>query len=150
MIIRRADMTDIPELIEMAETFINESGYAIEYSEDNSRNIFGLYVQQPSYDILIGKDEGNLTGGVMVVASTEFQARPFGYVSKFFVKPEHRDARTSRALMSAMMEWFAVFDVSHVFVTAIAGLSERDQRAFILLMKRAGFKEEGPVMYLER
>jgi hypothetical protein len=46
------------------------------------------------------------------------------------------------------MKWFAEQDVSHVFISATAGLDERSQRAFTLRMKRAGFAEEGPIMSL--
>mgnify|MGYP003144476213 CR=1 FL=1 len=147
MIVRPAVQSDVPELVEMAETFIEESAYEIEFDVTNSAYHYMNYILSPGGDVLVAKQDGAMVGGVMVASSTEFQKKPFGYVGKFYVIPEARRGTASRSLIAAMLDWFTLQDVSHVFVTATAGLEERDQRAFILLMKRSGFVEEGPVMY---
>ncbi len=149
VLVRIADLDDLHDLVHMAAYFTAESAWGVTFNAEKARAHLRLYLMTPGFDVLIAKDGGKLVGGAMVAVAHEFQKQPFGYVGKFYLMPEARSMTIANLLINAMKEWFAAYDVSHIFVTATAGLTEREQRAFILLMKRAKFKESGPVMWLK-
>ena len=140
--IRLATADDIGWLLEIAERFISETSYDIVYDPEAARNHLLTYIHHSDADILLADG-----GGAMVAASREFQKQPFCYVGKFFVIPESRRTGTAREIVEAILAWASLHGCSHVFVTATAGLAEREQRLFINLMKRYGFIESGPVLF---
>jgi GNAT superfamily N-acetyltransferase len=147
VIVRCADVIDIPELLIMAEEFIEESHWDVTFDAQRSKYVLETYIRGLELEVIIARENDRLLGGIMLCESWEFQERPFGYFAKFYVRPEGRNFKVGRALMRAAIEWFAERDCSHMFISATAGLNERDQRAFTILMKRAGMLEAGPIMW---
>ena len=136
-------------MIEISRRFVAETSYEVTFDESMARHHLGTYLSVPHLCILLGEQNGIIVGGAMLALSYEFQSKPFGYVSKFFVLPEGRGLGIGRALVDAMLHWFTEKGASHVFVTATAGLSDLQQRLFVSLMKRHGFTDSGPVMCLK-
>lgn len=144
--IRKANSTDIPTLLDMAQTFINETSYGVEFDSQVSASYLTQIISYPLADVLIAD---GFAGVAILAASYEFQRRPFCYVAKFYVKPDRRNAGSGRELMEAIGKWAKEKDCSHTFVTATAGLDPTNQKLFINLMKKYGFEESGPVLFRE-
>jgi len=145
--IRLATLDDLEELLEIADNFISETEYDIVYSRKHSANHYSQYISIPQADIILAVED-RIVGVVLIGASSEFQEQPFCYIAKFFVHPEGRRTPAARLLNDAIKIWAKFHDCSHIFVTATAGLNDREQRLFINLMKKAGYKEQGPCMIL--
>lgn len=145
--IRAAHAGDLDILCGMAKTFIEETDHDVEYSGTNARQFLWTYIVQPTTDILLAVDE-TIIGASLLVSSLEFQRDPFCYLGKFYITQEGRRTRAGRELLEASIEWGRAMGCNKMFSTATAGLSEREQRLFIALMKRAGFVDSGPCLEL--
>jgi len=146
--IRPATINDLEAMVVLAERFIGETNYEVEFDAEKSRHHLAFYLLMPNLKILVA-DENGIVGGAMMAVSHEFQKRPFGYVSKFFVAPEARNWGIGRSLIEATIAWLKEQGVSHIFSTATAGLDEMNQRLFVNLLKKYGFRDCGPVMCME-
>ncbi len=147
-VLSTATKDDLYPLVDVCEQANRESDFNLPFHKENSTQYLWEYIIHPTCDILICKVEGAIAGGVMIAESKEFHEKAFCYVSKFWVLPEFRRSNAARVLLKAALDWALEKSCSHVFVTATAGLDEKEQRLFINLMKRAKFKEEGPVLCL--
>jgi GNAT superfamily N-acetyltransferase len=147
--VRTATSADMGWLVTIGAHFTAETNWDVEFDATRAKEHFQLYIDTEGMDILVAEVNGELVGGVIVAAQYEFLTRPFGYVMKFFVMPSSRSLSITLKLISAMKDYFRVFNCSHVYLTATAGLSEREAKAFIKIMKRSGFEESGPVMWLK-
>ncbi len=145
--LRLAEKVDIYPLVDMSEEATKESGYKLPFSRYEATNYLWQYINHPECDIILGDYKGALAGVSMLAYSSEFHEKPFCYVAKFWVLPSARRTRMARDLLNASLKWAVEKECSHVFVTAAAGLDEKEQRLFINLMKRVGFKDEGPMLW---
>ncbi len=149
MMVSSANHADLDGLMGLADTFIDECTWDFDFNIGAAKAHFQLYLEHQDTEILVCKHDSQILGLVMVAASMEFHSLPLGYVSKFYVTPDGRGTPASKLLMAEMRSWFKKRSVCYTFATATAGLSQRDQRAFILMMKRSGFTEAGPVLVKE-
>ena len=149
MAARIATAEDLDGLVDIAESFVAETGYAIEFDRDLARNTLWSYIYDghADRDVLVCGDP--VVGGAMVVSASEFQAKPFCYVVKLFVAPVGRGQGVAKELLTSIKNWAIERGCSHIFATATAGLADREQRAFVALMRRAGYAEVGPVLCRE-
>jgi len=147
VITRPAEMSDRWELIEIAKGWARETRYGTEFDMTEALQYLGAFIEFDGHDILLAIDDDGVAGLVMVAASNMIYKKPLGYVIQFYVIERARKGVASKHLIAALKLWFAAQEVSQVFVTANAGLKDRDQRAFIAIMKRSGFEEAGPSLY---
>jgi len=140
---------DLYAIVEMARRFTTETGYDIAFDPEPATNYIWSFIESESCDALVWDEGGTISGGALVAVSHEAHAQPFCYICKFFVAPEARRSRAAREIISACIEWSRQRDCSHVFSTATAGLSEKEQRLAVNLLKRCGLEDVGPVMALK-
>ena len=144
--VRKARQSDIEAMVEIGRRFTEETRYGVAFDDEKALVTFSQYLLSPDCDILLAEAGGRLLGGAMLAEADEFQAKPFCYITKFFILPEGRGTYAARNLLQSIRIWAEHRGCSHVFSTATAGLSEREQRLFVNLMKRDGYRDVGPVL----
>ena len=148
VVIRCATKDELDLLVDIAEGINGESAHAFTFNRENARMHIWQFLASSDWDIIVAEQDGEIVGGVMLAESLEFHDDPLCYVCKFWVLPNARSTRVGVMLTEAMVDWAREHQCTDVFVTATAGLDAKNQRAFVWLMSRQGFKECGPVMKL--
>ncbi len=83
-------------------------------------------------------------GGAIVYAVADWQKEKFGYVEKFFVRPEFRAKGIARIIAFSIAEWFDDRDCLYSFVTSTANIGAG--RLFSNLMAKYGYHDLGPTL----
>ena len=144
-----AEPEDLDLLCDLFEGFCQETSYDVEFSGTAARQYLWGFITQPIGAVLVSYKDGEMMGCVMVMSSLEFQVMPFCYIAKFYVHPKGRGTGISRALLGAAIDWARNMTCDMMFVTATAGLTEKQQQLFVNLMTGAGFKDAGPCLALK-
>ena len=147
--VRLAELDDASELVERTTEANEESNYGLSYNKANGFKYLYDYIKYEDSDILVAEKDDEIIGFAMLGKSYEFHDKPFGYIGKFWVFASGRRTDAGRNLISHALKWAKEQDCSHVFVTATAELSEKEQQLFINLMKKSGLEERGPVLSLK-
>ncbi len=148
VIIRCATKDELDLLVDISESINSESSHAFTFNRENARTHIWQFLASPDWDIIVAEVDGEIVGGVMLSENMEFHDEPLCYVCKFWVLPGARSTRVGAMLAEAMVGWAREHQCTDMFVTATAGLDAKNQRAFVWLMSRQGFKECGPVLQL--
>jgi GNAT superfamily N-acetyltransferase len=132
-------------LLDGVEEFINESFYQIEFDRERSSMVLMAYAESPAGEVIyMANDEGKPVAAVLVAAEADFMTEPFGYIVKFYVRPEARRSGVARELLGAATEWFKVQGTAANFATATAGIGK--DKIFVNLFKKFGYTELGPTL----
>lgn len=147
--VRLAVVEDTSELVELTNAINEESDYGLSYNKENAFKYLYNSIWYEGFDIIVAEKDDEIIGYVTVGASLEYHDKPFCYIGKFFVFLAGRRTDASRKLMTETLKWAKEQDCTHIFVTATAGLKEKEQQLFINLMKKSGLVECGPVLSLK-
>lgn len=146
-ILRFATAEDLDPITTMSVRMNEASNYNLPFNYAHARKYVWAYIGADEADIILADVDGEMMGGAMITESLEFHDQPFCYVGKFWLLPASRHTNAARQVMLAMLNWAKEHKCSHIFITATAGLDDKQQRLFINLMKRGGLEESGPVMF---
>jgi len=148
--IREATEFDLVWMLDAAENIIDETSYDLTFNRDHARDHLRHYVSgTPGWIALLAETESEVVGGVLMAESLEFHDTPLLYVTKFWVLPSGRRTRAARSLLEGVGNYAEERNCTHIFATATAGLDAREQRLFVNLLTRSGFRDTGPVMMKE-
>lgn len=136
--IRKAELRDMTNLIELGREFISEGSWGWTYSEENAAKSFFTCINSPECDILISEEDGVLLGAVIVSYENDFQVDNVGDVLEFYVSKAGRGKGVGRELLAAACRWFDEHNCVQVFAKATANITEQG-KAFQNLFGKFGF-----------
>lgn len=142
----------MPELSEdefcfIAKRFIEESGWDLTYNEDNTKNSYKAFVNNPNTHIIAIRRHGVVMGGAVVSIDNFAFLEAFGYILKFYVLKPFRDGIVSKHIMQRCNEWFENKKAKAVFIQPLARIGK--SKAMLRLFKRAGYTQELITLYKE-
>lgn len=141
--IRVATPDDIPALLQLAQHFVSESSYGMEFDEAGAREYLETVIQHPDAALFVTDD---VSAGMLVTVAKDWCKRPVLYVEKMYVSPQERGRGLSRALVCAAVNFAKLNNCSHIFSTATAGMGERVRKLFENLFAKDGFTPCGGVL----
>ena len=141
---RLATPTDMPAMLAIAETFIDESDLRHAFDRDAAHRALWRYMHSAGTDVLVVEAGGAPAGGAIVAVDLDFTARPMGYLVKFYVLPRHRGTTAGRRLIAACIDWFDARACVDCWATATAGVGQ--DPAFVALLGKVGFEPVGPTL----
>lgn len=144
--LRTATEHDLQALVEMVEDANAESRFVGEIDIERAREYLRNFIIYDDRQIVVADDDGEVIGALILATSHEFWTRPLCYVIKFWVLPQGRRTNTARLLLDYIFEYAEDHNCAAVYATATAELEDREQKLFVNLLKRNGFKECGPTM----
>lgn len=142
-VIRVATVADIPALLKLAEKFVSESSYGMEFDPVGAAEYLGVVLEHPDCALFVTDD---VSAGMLVSVAKDWCVRPVLYVEKMYLSPEQRGRGLSRALVCAAITFANLRDCSHIFSTATAGMGERVSKLFENLFAKDGFTHCGGVL----
>lgn len=139
--IRRIVESDIPGLLTIGARFTEETDYGWVFDPVSAEHMVRQYLMLPGSAIFTDDEYRCIS-----ICDTEsyFTVQKIGYISKFWVAPEHRNGRLSLELLKVSMDYLK--DCSDVFAAATANIKGSSYGAF--LTKR-GFRDCGMMMRWE-
>lgn len=153
MLVRPATHADLPDLCELARTFVSESDHPYTYDAGLSEQAFRSYLDNPLGACVVAENreldgkaiQGTksrfLQGWWSAFICCEYVVEAQCYVNKFYVAPWGRGTGAARLLMESLVQWADDNACVDTWVTATAGIG-RD-KAFIGLCERYGFETGG-------
>jgi len=142
-VIRVATVDDIPALLKLAEKFVSESSYGMEFDEAGAAEYLETILNHPEAALFVTDD---VSAGILCTIAKDWCVRPVLYVEKMYVSPKERGRGLSRALVCAAIAYAKLNDCSHIFSTATAGMGERVSKMFQNLFAKDGFTHCGGVL----
>ena len=130
------------------EEFINESNLPITYSKYNSIKYLANLLGDMGTKILVVSTALGPAGFAIIGYDNEFHEERFGYVSKFYIRKQHRGTEAGRLLTESMCKWFDENECVTSFATATAGIQE--DQLFINLLRKYNFLQGGTVLTRNR
>jgi len=146
IILRTATEHDLQALVEMVEDANAESRFVGQVDIESAREYLREFIIYDDREIVVADDNGEVIGAIILAVSKEFWTQPLCYVIKFWVLPEGRRTNAARLLLDYIFEYAQDHDCLAVYSTATAELEDREQRLFVNLLKRNGFRDCGPTM----
>lgn len=140
MLVRPATHADLPDLCELARTFVGESDHPYTYDAGLSEQAFRGYLDNPLGACVVAESD-RLCGWWSAFICCEYVVEAQCYVNKFYVAPWGRGTGAARLLMESLVQWADDNRCVDTWVTATAGIG-RD-KAFIGLCERYGFETGG-------
>lgn len=138
------DAEHIEDFLIGVQTFISETSYPIQYNEGNAYKHTLYLLCDPSTSIILNYQDEVFAGFAIVGLDYEFQDKPFGYVSKFYVMPDARGTTAGRELVEEMVDWFDMNQCVCSFATSTANIGQ--DKLYINLMAKFGFQLSGTVL----
>lgn len=144
VIVRQAAEADLPQLLEIARTFVEESRYGWPYSPEVAEHTWRSYLARDDMAVLVADRDGAIVGGAVLAHDRDFTLNRIGYVVKFYILPAHRRTRAAFLVCQAMCEWFDENQCWAAFATSTANIGASE--AYVKLMARYGFGDCGPTL----
>ena len=132
------------EFCEMARLFIEESGWGLTYNEEHAKRTFAAYQADDNTAFVITRKDNELIAGGIVTLDYMAHDEPFGYLVKFYVKPEHRNGKVSMELIRACNKWF---DENGAVACFSAPMAKIKDKAAEMLMERSGYNKNIKMFY---
>lgn len=143
MSVRLATAADVPAILAMAEAFVRESDYGMEFDQERAAEYLTGLIDSPDVLIMIGDD---VQSGVIAAVAYDWCEKPVCYVEKLFLMPSARGTGVARSLVFAVVEFARLHGCSHIFSTATAGMGGHVERLFTNLFRKFDFATCGSVL----
>lgn len=142
MKVREATEADLPQLCEIARTFIEESDHGFVYSPEVAEHTWRRFIADDSMAVLAVVRGDEIMGGAVVAHDRPFTLNRVGYLIKFYFLPAYRKTRGPILAISAANHWFDAHDCWETFATAMARIGTDE--TFEKLLTRHGYEPCGP------
>ena len=142
MIVRTCDEKDLPQLCEIARTFVEESEHSFAYSPEVAEHTWRRYIADDSMAVLAVVEGDTILGGAVVAHDRPFTLNRVGYLIKFYFLPAYRRTRGPILAIEAANLWFDAHDCWAIFATAMAKIGTNE--TFEKLLTRHGYERCGP------
>ncbi len=144
MTVRLATLDDVPAILAMAEHFVGESGYGMNFDGDQAAAYLSMLLAHPKAVVLVADD---VSAGMIATIAHDWCKQPVCYVEKLFLMPASRGTGVARSLVAAAVEFARQHGCSHVFSSATAGMGGTVERLYSNLFRKFDFVECGPVLF---
>lgn len=142
--LRKATIDDLDEIVSFSRPYFDESILkGTEYSKERSRERFLSYIQD-HYTIVF--DENGILGMATLILDNFHSDDLICDVEMFYVSPEARGTGVSRLLRDACVNLAKLLGARKIFACSSSGV---DDRLWINLFSKSGFKKLGTVMVME-
>lgn len=122
MISIKSDNIPYEHIESIAKSFAAEAGMT--YSEENTKAYLRLLRSSDTSTILVAYYGIEPVAAAILHYGEEFQVERLGYMLKFYVLPEARGTRVSRALMEEATKWFDTMQCTYSYATSTAGIGQ--------------------------
>lgn len=146
--IRRYQLTDIPEMIEILKKDLTDTTYkdvAFDYNK-----IMGVLVSNVENSLFFGNlmfEDDQMIGAMFATLSaTIFSNELAAYDTIFYLIPEKRSLKRATALVENYISWAKERNVKKVVLSNSMG---RDVEKFAQLAKLLGFTQVGTIHHME-
>ena len=148
MELRPATLIDVPELVELGHTFIQEApNYQNRpYIAENAAKHFTNLIKGGGAIFLVEHENEIIGGFVGRISGDWFNNIKIAFDDVLYVKPEFRKSRAAYMLIQAFIRWAQLMGVSRIQCGTTTGV---ESAACIRLYKHFGFTEYGTVLDLE-
>ena len=148
MELRPATLIDVPELVELGHTFIQEApNYKNRpYIAENASIHFTNLIKGGGVVFLVEHQEQIIGGFVGRIGGDWFNNIKIAFDDVLYVKPEFRKSRAAYMLIQAFIRWAQLMGASRIQCGTTTGV---ESAACIRLYKHFGFTEYGTVLDLE-
>lgn len=148
MELRPATLIDVPELVELGHTFIQEApNYKNRpYIAENASMHFTNLIKGGGAIFLVEHQEQIIGGFVGRIGGDWFNNIKIAFDDVLYVKPEFRKSRAAYMLIQAFIRWAQLMGASRIQCGTTTGV---ESAACIRLYKHFGFTEYGTVLDLE-
>jgi len=90
--------------------------------------------------------DGVFAGFGVLTLSKSFYKQTEADIEMFCIKPEFRGSGASRAIRDILIETAKANEVKLMYASCLSGMGETNEKLFINLWKKAGFKKLGTMM----
>ena len=132
------------EFCELAKAFVNESGWNLTYNEERAKQSFRNFQYDDNVAFVVTRKGDDVIAAAVVVLDYLAHDEPFGYILKFYIKPEYRNGRESTKLINTCNKWFDENGAVACFCSPFAKI---DDKAAEKLMKLTGYNKEISMYY---
>jgi GNAT superfamily N-acetyltransferase len=148
MRVRPANLSDVPELVKLGQSFIQEAPnyQSRPFDADALRlNLENVVNGQGAIFVVEGQDE--IAGGIVCLTSKDwFNNDVIAFEQVFYIKPAYRTSRASFLLLDAFISWSEYMGASRIQCGTTTGINTR---GCIRLYEHFGFTQYGTVLDLE-
>jgi len=149
-VIRPATPNDIPALAAIGRAFAAESGLPGTFSESASRRTLAGAIADPDWIVLVLDERGEIAGGTILALNACYAEEPQAYVQMLYVAPAWRGTDAGRRLVAAICDAADVRNCAAVFASPNAAIGGTNERLFVNLFAKFGFRPLAPVMIRTR
>ena len=148
MELRPATLIDVPELVKLGHTFIQEApNYQNRpYIAENAAKHFTNLIKGGGVVFLVEHENEIIGGFVGRIGGDWFNNIKIAFDDVLYVKPEFRKSRAAYMLIQAFIRWAQLMGASRIQCGTTTGV---ESAACIRLYKHFGFTEYGTVLDLE-
>ena len=148
MELRPATLRDVPDLVKLGQSFIQEAPnyQSRPFDADALRqNLEDIVNGQGS--IFVVEDQDEIAGGIVCLTSKDwFNNDVIAFEQVFYIKPAYRTSRASFLLLDAFIAWSKHMGASRIQCGTTTGINTR---GCIRLYEHLGFTQYGIVLDLE-
>ena len=138
--IRRADETDIPVLLMLAEEFMSE----VEATQEKRMKILRKALKDPDYELVVAELDGETVGFIDQWIIHDFtHGAKLSYIQNLYITPKHRRKGIGSRLLEEIIRSAEKKGVLEIHV-----VTEFENKPAINLYRKHGFVEES--LQLER
>jgi GNAT superfamily N-acetyltransferase len=138
-VIRQAQLTDLPALVQLGATLHAESPrYSrLRFSWRKVEQTLELMILNPAAAVLVAEEQGTIVGAALAVISEEwFSDELVAQEMSVFIAPERRGALTAARLIASLDEWAQRQGARYLQAGSTTGV---DMDRTIDLYERLGF-----------
>jgi GNAT superfamily N-acetyltransferase len=148
MRVSAATLSDVPELVKLGQSFIQEAPnyHSRAFDADAlTLNLESVLKGQGSIFVVEVQDE--IVGGIVCLTSKDwFNNDVIAFEQVFYIKPAYRTSRASFLLLDAFIAWSRNMGASRIQCGTTTGINTR---GCIRLYEHFGFTQYGTVLDLE-
>lgn len=148
MRVRPANLSDVPELVKLGQSFIQEApNYQIRPFDADALRLNLKNVVNGQGAIFVVEDQDDIAGGIVCLTSKDwFNNDVIAFEQVFYIKPAYRTSRASFLLLDAFIAWSKHMGASRIQCGTTTGINTR---GCIRLYEHFGFTKYGTVLDLE-
>lgn len=147
-IIRQAEESDIPHIVDIGPKFFAESNFTDnnDYDPEQTAYVFGYMIASEEHVVLVAYNpEGILTGFIAFDVMRFYTKKPIAHLFLFYVAPEFRKLAIGRHLLKNALEIAKNKGAVRFYAASTAGIDDggKINKTLLNLYKRYGFTELG-------
>lgn len=114
------------------------------YDADMTKQLIGEWINNNITGLVLV--DGVIAGFAVMCLSRSFYKEIEADVEMFYILPQYRGTGASRALIDGLMKTGEANNVAVMYASCLSGISEKNEKLYINLWKKFGFKKLGTVM----